>query len=73
MKNLFKQILLYLSHNPILQKIARKLFVYSPKFKLTLRNFLDKQYVKKNNQSKDKNFLNTIKKEIEEERSEQYI
>jgi len=70
MRNTIKSIFFKLSYNTTLRKIAKRIFVYFPNLKHKIIEFRDSSYtpskVKKTLYTSD--FLNTIKKEIENKR-----
>jgi len=70
MKTILKSIFFKLSYNLALRKIANKIFVYFPTLKSKLIELRDNSYSPTITQKPvyESDFLDTIKKEIEEQR-----
>jgi hypothetical protein len=70
--NILKSIFLKLSYNPILKKIAKRIFVYFPTLKVYLIDLRSNAYMKskKVTQIYKSDFLEAVKKEIEAKRLE---
>jgi len=71
MKNILKSIFFKLSYNITLRKIASKVFVYFPTLKSKLMELRDSSYSpsKEKKIKYESDFLNTIKKEIENKKA----
>jgi len=71
MKNILKSLFFKLSYNLALRKLAKRIFVYFPKLKSKLIDLRDSSYThtKKEKLIYKSDFLNTIKKEIEDKKT----